>query len=547
MRSRSASTLVLRLLAAMAATMVLAAGCSAAETGDVGTGEQATEIDGQDAPSTTSSSSTTTTSEPSDDVVIVPTFEPGPCPGELEPIPDVLRCGHVVGIPLDVDDPSAGTHEIAIAQTFPVRESALSDPVLRLQGGPGPGIRGFIDQWLDEEDRARTGAVLLDYRGLGDSTPRLDCPEKFDALRANVEAADPYVVEIGRVADGLAQCRARADAAGIDLTHYDTAANADDIEAVRVALGVERWNVVGVSYGTTVALELLRRHPETVRSAIIDSAYPGSRNTVDELVDGLDYLLALLDADCPPGSACNPGAATMSAQFLQAVERLHREPARFEATDPVTGRDRTIVFDGGDFTYAVWAAICCGGSFTPLMPAIIGEAAATGEIGLLSLFTPQEEATFEDFAFLASTTIECRDRAHLIDVDELVAIVAERPEFSRLFLNSTYVGNGVGCAALDAGVSQGFTDPIVSDVPVLVLAGRYDALTPPYWGESLLDEGLSNARFFEFPGEAHATWTSSPCAASISFSFQADPTAAIDATCIADLPGFFVPAQNDQP
>ncbi|MEM7143396.1 MAG: alpha/beta fold hydrolase [Actinomycetota bacterium] len=515
---------------------LVAAGCGADETAD-------------DEPA----DSTTTAAVPDDqgdDAPVgetpTPRFVPGPCPSDVVPEEGLVRCGHVVDIPLAIEDPSAGTHEIAIAQTFPRGDAALADPILRLQGGPGEGIRDQVDNWLREDRIERTGVVLADYRGLGESTPRLDCPEKFDALRAMSEAAEPFLDEVERIQDAMSVCKARAEADGIDLANYDTAAIADDIEAVRIALEVDRWNLVGISYGTTVALEVMRRYPDSVRSSIIDSAYPGTRNTPQEMLGTMDYMLGLFDADCPPESDCNPRDTVLSEQFHAAVERLDASPTPVEFDDPISGEMRTAVLNGGDFANAVWAAVCCaGGAFTPIVPAIIRAAAEDGDIAVLAEFVTGEEDVLKNFAFLMSTSVECRDRAHLIDVDELAAILDERPEFSRMFLNSTYVGNGVSCEVLDAGVSEGFTDPIVSDIATLVLAGRYDSITPPYWGEDLLEDGLSNARFYEFPGQAHATWDDTPCAESISYAFQADPQATLDDSCIADMPRYF-PGSGDQ-
>ena len=69
-------------------------------------------------------------------------------------------------------------------------------------------------------------------------------------------------------------CRARLVEDGVELDAYDTPATVLDVEDLRTALGIDEWNLFGVSYGTTVALEVVRQHPESVRSVVLDSAYP---------------------------------------------------------------------------------------------------------------------------------------------------------------------------------------------------------------------------------------------------------------------------------
>src|SRR5262249_35689122 len=69
-------------------------------------------------------------------------------------------------------------------------------------------------------------------------------------------------------------CRDQAVRRGLDPKHFGTRVTVDDFEWVRQALGVQRWNVYGESYGPTVAMTLAALHPSTVRSLVLDSVYP---------------------------------------------------------------------------------------------------------------------------------------------------------------------------------------------------------------------------------------------------------------------------------
>src|SRR5256885_600345 len=89
----------------------------------------------------------------------------------------------------------------------------------------------------------------------------------------------------------LAQCRDRLTGQGIDLARYDTAAAADDLDDVRRALDLTQWNVLGTSYGSRLALELMRRHPAGLRSVTLDSVWPPDADPIAEA--GPNFMRAL--------------------------------------------------------------------------------------------------------------------------------------------------------------------------------------------------------------------------------------------------------------
>jgi pimeloyl-ACP methyl ester carboxylesterase len=124
----------------------------------------------------------------------------------------------------------------------------LPDPVVFLAGGPGQAATTLTDHivhgyaWL----RAQRDIVLVDQRGTGKSNP-LVVP-----LPGSAEDPQGYVDLVWRV-DVFAQALADLEKVA-DLTQYTTAIAMDDLDAVRAALGYERINLMGGSYGTRAAL-----------------------------------------------------------------------------------------------------------------------------------------------------------------------------------------------------------------------------------------------------------------------------------------------------
>ncbi|MEM1332919.1 MAG: alpha/beta hydrolase [Actinomycetota bacterium] len=470
-----------------------------------------------------------------DVTAFVPVFSPGACGGDPFVVTEGVRCG-TVAVPVDHDDPMGEQLTIAVAQVEPLGGTPLmSDPILRLQGGPGSGITDSVGGWADWEQRDLFGVVLIEYRGEPNSAPALTCPDKAGAVLAAFTTLDPFPVEADRIADAAGRCAERARADGVDLTAFDTRAIADDIELVRQALQVERWNLVGVSYGTTTAMEVMRRHPDSVRSAILDSAYPPERFTIADVAGGLDHVLDRFDAACPPGSDCNPADLTVTEQFAEMVAAFDAEPGLVVTAHPETGEPVELLLDGADVTDALWLAVWSGNVPELALDAVVG-GDPIAQLFLVQVVVEEFLADYRDSSLLQADIVECRDRGHLLSRDEIDAAVAERPELGSIFRYATYVGHGITCDAIDAGQTDaGWTDSLRSDIPTLVLAGVWDAVTPPAWGEALLD-GLPNGTFVTYPGLAHGTWDDTDCSFGITQAFLNDPAAELDVSCVTSMP-----------
>ena len=144
------------------------------------------------------------------------------------------------------------------------------DPIVFFQGGPDfPGIAQFTADYFRGKEYARhRDVIMFDARGIGSSRPYLGCPE-LDELRTDLYPDDPSA---GRLALASRACRQRLVAEGVDPRAYGAADVALDVEALRHALGIDRWNVVAVSAGGPAALEYMRLDAVAIRSVVLDSA-----------------------------------------------------------------------------------------------------------------------------------------------------------------------------------------------------------------------------------------------------------------------------------
>jgi pimeloyl-ACP methyl ester carboxylesterase len=210
-------------------------------------------------------------------------FEPSPCPVAL-PAGIRVDCGFLV-VPENRRDKGeehfrSSRKEIRIAVAIARAPSGVPvpDPIVFVPGGPSaaaitPGNVVYLAKLFgDNRD-----VIFVDPRGTGLSQPRLGCPE-FDSLAA---ATFPNAPSRAQYLASVRQCRDRLRTDGVDLDAYDSAENAEDLDDLRIALGYDQWNVLGLSNGGLATLTLMRLHPEGIRSVVLDS--PNSNDNLRNL------------------------------------------------------------------------------------------------------------------------------------------------------------------------------------------------------------------------------------------------------------------------
>ncbi|MCI3950435.1 MAG: transporter [Acidimicrobiales bacterium] len=175
----------------------------------------------------------------------VPRFGPGPCPEVVPPDPR-FACGTLT-VAEDRQDPGGPTVELPVAVLRSASATPAPDPVVYFEGGPGYGAVEIADLFLEGDYGGDRDVILFDQRGTGGARPSLDCPEVDEAIWEGFASTDPTEVELERTLAAYDACRRRLTDEGVDLDDYDTTTSADDAEDLRVALGVERWNLFGVS------------------------------------------------------------------------------------------------------------------------------------------------------------------------------------------------------------------------------------------------------------------------------------------------------------
>ena len=428
--------------------------------------------------------------------VYTPVFEPAECafnvPAGQNPI-----CGDLL-VPENRANP-VRTISLHVAvfrsRAAPDPNSPPPAPVVYLSGGPGNGgldLAGYLFQIGLGEVLATRDLILFDQRGTGYSQPRLDCPERQN-LAAELLARGLSAPENeAAVAQAFAACRERLVGEGIDLSAYSSAASAADVADLAQALGYPAIDLYAVSYGTRLALTVLRDRPGLVRRAVLDSTLPPQVNLYSQLAANAERAFNAFFAEY------QDQYPTLRDDFYALVARLNGNPGVLRVVKN-DGRAVEVRVDGGLLIDVLFVGLY-NPAVTARMPALI-YAAANGDFeplrGRVALYFDEGTALGMQMA------VQCNEEIPFVGAGELAANAAGVQPQVAAFYTATMQALFAGCAGwLPAAPDPRENQPVTSDTPVLILAGSVDPITPPDWGRLAL-ETLPNGQFFEFAGQDH--------------------------------------------
>lgn len=464
-----------------------------------------------------------------------PRFDAGKCPfrlasGQVEG--KTVDCGFVV-VPEQHAKPDGPTIRLAVARFRGTKRDPAPDPVIFLQGGPGGGalwtnfVRGFTALFTPTRD-----FIAFDQRGTGFSEPSLDCPEvREQAHRDDARSISVADAQADEIAADLA-CRDRLVGQGITLAAYSSAESAADINDIRAALGYERLNLLGISYGTRLGLTVMRDFPGIVRSAILDSVSAPQSNSYEEYPVSLDRAINLLFTDCAADRRCNTAFPNLRADFSDVYNQLNARPMTITVTNPDTDVSSDLVVNGARLVSLVYDLLYYRAGIARI-PAMLAQIKQGSQKLLQPLL---EENYFTRSSIGMGISVRCNEYVPYSDRDR--AIAATQPLLPE-------VRESIGVDVLGAFTlcPQWPTRPpdprdhetVKSDIPALVMESANDPVTPPRFGESTA-AALSNSFYVETPGIGHSVISNGgSCAANIARDFVNDPTTRPATTCTSAL------------
>jgi pimeloyl-ACP methyl ester carboxylesterase len=414
------------------------------------------------------------------------------------------RCGRLP-VPENPAEPHGRLIELRVAVVPAISTRKRPDPLFILAGGPGMAATSFYASVAPVFARIHRDRdiVLVDQRGTGGSNA-LDCESSGEDLYQSTTA--DIVAETERC---LKDLRAHAH-----VRFYTTSLAVQDLDRVRAALGYDRIDLYGSSYGTIVAQQYIRRFPGRVRSVVLDGVVPPQAAL--GAASALDAQAALtgIFARCVREPACDARFGDPAASYRQVREALSAHPVWVDLTDPTSGEPYRLQFTSDQLAMVLRLA-----SYTPelaaLLPLDLHEAGASGNFApLAGQFLLIDRLYGDAIAEGMNDTVVCSEDVPFYHVDP-----EERARLRETFLGTSQLdGLEAVCRIWPRGpVDPDFHQPLRSSVPALLLSGGNDPITPPRYA-ALAGRGFTHSLSLVIPGFGHGQLTD-PCMAGVMAQF----------------------------
>jgi pimeloyl-ACP methyl ester carboxylesterase len=463
------------------------------------------------------------------------TFESAPCMfeglalGPMSMTPEELgfECGYVT-VPEQHRNPTGPTIRLPVAIRRATGFDTKPDPLFLAQGGPGGSAFELFSMILPNTPIAQErDIVIFNQRGTVYAQPELVCTELREALPHLLtlppDEGDPQYIKL------LGDCYQRLQNEGVNVSAYNSLENAADVDAIRQALGYDEYNFYGVSYGTLLGLHLMQNHPNHLRSVILDSVVPPQVNFILQAGHSENRIYDELFQACRENPTCATQYPNLEERFWAVVEQLNQTPTTLSIIHPDTGEKVKVYLNGDLLLDMLYMSFYIPGNYAtfPKLVANLekGDYIILEQIVPLFLF----DNTFSEGMYYAVICAEDADfdpsQADLNDLrPQLVGKIGYELQ--------TYLDS---CAVWPVDpLPPGIDAPVVSDVPTLLLSGRFDPITPPEFAAAAANT-LETAYNIVDPFASHGVAFDHDCINQIVQDFLNQPGTEPDSTCLNSL------------
>jgi pimeloyl-ACP methyl ester carboxylesterase len=369
------------------------------------------------------------------------------------------------------------------------------DPIFLFAGGPGQAATDLVSaaKMILGTLNTKRDIVFIDQRGTGKSNlltckfPTDNNPDMADAVKRRELTIKLYT-----------ECRDNL-AKKADLSQYGTTTAMADYDEVRAALGYDKINLWGASYGTRSAQEYMRRYPDRVRTVTLDSVASPSLILPENFARDAGAALEASFVACEKSATCNKDYPTVRADFAAMLARLDKNPQTLKVANPLTGIATEATISRDTIAMATFSTL-----YVPQLVAILPEALKQANLGnyvpLTALTGGMTEISEDKIAIGMRMSVNCVE-----DVPRITSAMREAADKIEPFRSSFIREFSTACEVWPKGkVAADFFTPVVSDKPVLILSGGLDPVTPPVFGDEI-KKTFSNSVHFVAPNVGHGT------------------------------------------
>ena len=469
------------------------------------------------------------------------TFEETDCPFSLPPEEiegETVTCGFVT-VPENRVNQGEGTIRLAVVVFKAESDAPQPDPVILLSGGPGektaenaPIVAQLLQSFRDDRD-----LIIFDQRGVGLSEPALECSEFTETILETLDELDPEV-GLTKMYEALTACGQGLVAEGHNLSAFNTIENAADVDDIRQALGYDQLNIYGGSYGSQLAQEVMRSFPEGIRSVVLGAVLPLEKSFFVHVPTTIvNSILHLMDV-CADDQECSSAYPDLEQTLYDTIDELNANPVPITVTNPLDGQSYDSWLTG-DEVFGNLAIFLYVTDIIPVLPKAIHDV-SQGDYELMTQLSSTKLALINALSRGMMLSVFC--------AEDLIGVTPEEYLEVREQIPPQLVGRADPEDVIEYdffGICQNwpveqadpaFKQPVVSDIPTLILEGEFDPVTPLIYAEEVKAH-LSNSYLFEFPGIGHDVLVASSCSRQIADQFMDDPLSEPDASCLEEMQG----------
>jgi len=446
---------------------------------------------------------------PDADPGVVPRAEPGPCRYEVPPALGLTEGqGYACGDLIVWENRVAKGRTIRVHYVKIESPSASPNATIYLAGGPGGDGQNILDYAVAIGSPFLSGLLadgdflVISQRGTARSIPFLDC-QTSDC----VEFSGNY-----------------------DLSMYNTAANADDVDELRGALGYPKLNLYGISYGSRLALEVMRRHGDNVRSSMIEGLVPSSVAWPAAVPASFYSALTALDASCTAAGTCGTAFGNLVTKFSSGVASLDANPVAIDF------EGNPFDLDGSTYAYVLFAVMYSKSAYVWL-PMLISDLAER-RVDRVQTFIVNALTSLGSGSGVSRglyNSVVCGEIFNPPDQNAFGQLNAGVPTDIIDLYGGSWFSLMDTCTNWPKVNHQAqLAQPVTSSVRTLVSSGRLDPITPPSFG-AIAAATLSNSVVVIHENSGHGASLQSACGTQNLVNFIADPTTAHDTSCAASI------------
>lgn len=392
------------------------------------------------------------------------------------------------------------------------------DPIIYLQGGPGGSTLFMSAFWEGHPLRNDRDIILMDQRGTGLSNAV--CSDFGDKM-LDILAQDLSPQEEEKQMLELTQlCKVEANEAGIDFSAYNSRENAADHEDLRKHLGYKKWNLFGGSYGSRLALTIMRDFPNSVNTSTIFGVFAPNANLYTNLISNFKRSLFGVFNECENSIDCNNRYPNIKNEFFEVFKNLVKTPYTFDYNgSPFTVNAQDMLL----FVHQMLYARTTMGQIPAFVKAL---KSGNNTIITQALQPTSNVSNLINFAMYMS--VNAYDELPFSDTKSFKNDLKLNEEFNNI-APAYFASDTKTLEQWHPHRAKAYeNEPVVSDIPTLIINGNFDPVTPPA-NAIQAKESLSNSYYAEFEIEGHSIFI--PCFFSIAQQFLDNPNQSPDMSC----------------